>query len=208
MLVIKKGRLLQLFVDGCRGHPSAQFVIEQDADPRINYIFLGADRSCSKFLDGEIAEFLSYSSALESRQIDGVGKYLNRKFGLPWAWVSPKGPSILEGWLATHPVMGRPTGLSADKTQISSALSGPISVAVLRVSLQRLDTSRRAAGHRQPLRGQRRRAAGGCEAGRTLPLPTVLRSDMEVTAHVLVRREIGPSYAGASTARCTAGGAE
>jgi hypothetical protein len=143
MLVIKKGRLLQLFVDGCRGHPSAQFVIEEDADPRINYIFLGADRSCSKFLDGEIAEFLSYSSALASRQIDGVGKYLNRKFGLPWAWVSPKGPSILESWLATHPLVGRPTGLSLDQTQVSSALSGPISVAVLRVSRQRLEQEMR-----------------------------------------------------------------
>ena len=133
MLVMKTGRLVQLFIDGCNGHPCAQFVIEADSNPTVNYAFLGADRTCSKFFDGEISEFLSYSTALQSRQIDSVGKYMQRKFNLPWSWIDPKGPSILDDWLANHTVENHTS--AAPKT----SLSGSISVAVLKVSRQRLE---------------------------------------------------------------------
>ena len=128
---------MQLFVGGCNGRPCAQFIIEDHADPKINYIFLGADRTCSKFFDGETSEFLCYSSALSNRQIDSVGKYLQRKFSLQWVWTDPKGPNILEQWLSSHSIE-----TSAHKHPLVhnvQSLSGPISTAVLKVSRQRLE---------------------------------------------------------------------
>lgn len=107
--VIKRGRLVRLFVDGCsNGKPDAEFVVEDEGRANITYSLFGMDANGSKYFDGEIAEFLAYSSALQESQTTSIGKYLARRYVLPWSWKEPTEQGILDEFerhraAQTHP---------------------------------------------------------------------------------------------------------
>lgn len=98
----KVGRLVRLFINGCdNGRAAAELIIEEDDDfvANITDALFGMDANGSKFFDGEFSEFLSYSQALTEFQIDSVGRYLSRKFDIPWNWNPPTNTSLLNEWL-------------------------------------------------------------------------------------------------------------
>jgi hypothetical protein len=98
----KVGRLVRLFVNGCdHGRAAAELIIEEDEGyvANITDALFGMDANGAKFYDGELSEFLAYSQALSEFQIDSVGRYLARKFDIPWNWNPPRDTNLLDEWL-------------------------------------------------------------------------------------------------------------
>lgn len=126
IVVQKTGRLVRLFVDGCpsTGLPAAEFIIEQNGEARINYTMFGLDANGTKFFDGELAEFLAYSEAIPNQGIDQVGKYLMRKYDLPWTWQKPKRSDKLDDFLAHQQASVLMSQLRSSTAGAQSAVSG------------------------------------------------------------------------------------
>ena len=100
--IAKHGRLVRLFINGCEnGKAAAELVIGDDEDctAQITEALFGMDANGAKFFDGEVSEFIAYSTALSDAQTDSVGRYLSRRFNIPWTWSPPKDTRILDEWL-------------------------------------------------------------------------------------------------------------